>query len=178
MPGQLLKRSLLGFTDHHCAETLLSTTALMCVVVALRREPASSRRWAIAGGVSLGTYLLTWGGGVLFVAFLVAWAVMQVVVDALRGDDSEDVTRIIGPMLLIAAVMVLPWARTRPYFAYQFAALVGGTAAVLALHAGQRVARAPGVGTRTLAGRHRRRRVRGGGCLVARARRARGRVAR
>ena len=39
MPGQLLQRSVLGFTDHHCAEVLLSTTALMFVVLALKRPP-------------------------------------------------------------------------------------------------------------------------------------------
>ncbi len=50
MPGQLLQRSLLGFTDHHCAEVLLSTTALMFVVLALKTPPESfplsqSRPW-------------------------------------------------------------------------------------------------------------------------------------
>ena len=82
MPGQLLERSLLGFTDHHCLETLLSTTTMMCVVIALKRDATSARRWALAGGVSLGAYLLTWGGGVLFVAFIVAWAGLQLAVDA------------------------------------------------------------------------------------------------
>ncbi len=140
MPGQMLERALLGFTDHHCAETLLSTTAMMCAVIALRRQGHRARRWAIAGGVALGAYLLTWGGGVLFVVILVAAGVTHIVVDAVRGDDSADVTRVVGPVLIVAAAMVAPWARTRPYFAYQFAALVGGTAATWALHGGQRMA--------------------------------------
>ena len=82
----------------------------------------------------------------LFVAFIVAWAGLQLVADAVRGEDSEDVTRIIGPMLLVAAVMVAPWGRTRPYFAYQFAALVGGTIAIWAMHAVQRIGRRRGWG--------------------------------
>lgn len=114
---------------------------MMCIITALRRDAGTARRWALIGGVAFGTYLLTWGGAVLLVACLVAWASLQVVADALRGTGSEDVTRVLGPLVLVAAVMVAPWARTRPYFAYQFAALVGGTIAIWSLHALQRVGR-------------------------------------
>lgn len=141
LPSQVLQRSVLGFTDHHCLETLLSTTVMACVVLALKRDAASSRRWALAAGVVFGTYLLTWGGAVLFVAFIVVWAQVQLVIDAVRGGDSRDVTRVAGPLLLVAAVMVAPWAGTRPYFAYQFAALVGGASAIWGMHAAQRLGR-------------------------------------
>ncbi len=141
LPSQVLLRSMLGFTDHHCLETLLSTTLMACVVLALKRDGAASRRWAWAAGGVFGTYLLTWGGAVLFVGFIVVWAQVQLVTDAVRGADSRDVTRVAGPVLLVAAVMVAPWAGTRPYFAYQFAALVGGASAIWGMHAAQRVGR-------------------------------------
>jgi dolichyl-diphosphooligosaccharide--protein glycosyltransferase len=143
MPGQLLERSVLGFTDHHCAEVLLSTTALMFVVLALKVSPNASwyRTPVLAAGLVLGAYLLTWGGGVLFVAILVAWAVLQLLVDALRDGETDDVVRVVLPVLLIAAMMVLPWARTRPHFAYQLGSLVGGAMVIWALRFSRRMAR-------------------------------------
>src|SRR5262245_35493612 len=36
LPGDILKRSLAGFTDHHCAEVLLSCLALMFLVLGLK----------------------------------------------------------------------------------------------------------------------------------------------
>ena len=37
LPGQFLQRSIIGFTDHHVAETLLSTIAVMFLVLAIKR---------------------------------------------------------------------------------------------------------------------------------------------
>jgi oligosaccharyl transferase (archaeosortase A-associated) len=143
MPGQLLQRSLLGYTDHHCVEVLLSTTAVMFVVLALNGRLSASRRRAsaLAAGLALGAYLLTWGGGVVFVAILVLWAVLQQLVDAVRGGESDDVVPVVVPVLLIAAVMVTPWAGTRPQFTYQLVSLVGGAVAIWALYFSRRVAR-------------------------------------
>ena len=37
LPGQFLQRSLLGFTDHHVAEVLFSTTAVLFLILAFKR---------------------------------------------------------------------------------------------------------------------------------------------
>lgn len=37
MPGEFFFRSMLGFTDHHVAETLFSTTVLMFLIMAIKR---------------------------------------------------------------------------------------------------------------------------------------------
>ena len=142
MPGQLLQRSLLGFTDHHCAEVLFSTTAMMFVVLATKNcsGPSRSHPFALAAGLGLGAYLLTWGGGVLFVAILVAWALLQVLLDAVRNDKSDDIVRVVVPTFLIGALMVAPWARTRPAFGYQLGSLVGGAVVIWALQFSRRLA--------------------------------------
>ena len=142
MPGQLLQRSLLGFTDHHCAEVLFSTTAMMFVVLATKNCPGlpRCRTFALASGLGLGAYLLTWGGGVLFVAILVAWALLQMLLDAVCNDESDDIVRIVVPTLSIGALMVAPWAGTRPAFAYQLGSLVGGAALICALQFSRRLA--------------------------------------
>lgn len=143
MPGQLLRRSLLGFTDHHCAEVFLSTTAVMFIVLALTCRATASRRraFALAAGVALGGYLLTWSGGTLFVAIFVVWAVLQLLVDAVRGSESDDVVGVVLAVLPVAAVMVTPWAATRPYFTYQLIALVGGAVVIWVFQFGRRMGR-------------------------------------
>jgi oligosaccharyl transferase (archaeosortase A-associated) len=127
LPGQILQRSVLGFTDHHCAEVLFSTTALALVVLATsERRPARGRLFlSLAGGVALGTYLLTWGGGVLVVAVLVGWATLHIVSDQLRRVEGVVVLALL-PALLVAMAMVLPWAATRPHFGYQVMFLMTG----------------------------------------------------
>lgn len=90
LPGQLLQRSLLGFTDHHVAEALLSAAALALLGTALRRvessgealgAEASWRGMAVAAGACLALYRLfwtyAWMGALLLVATFVvvaAWA--------------------------------------------------------------------------------------------------------
>ncbi|GAH54181.1 unnamed protein product, partial [marine sediment metagenome] len=37
LPGELLNRSLLGFTDHHVAESLFATTTVLFLILAIKR---------------------------------------------------------------------------------------------------------------------------------------------
>jgi dolichyl-diphosphooligosaccharide--protein glycosyltransferase len=137
LPGQILLRSSLGFTDHHCAETLLTTTALMWLVLALDRErPRRQRlRLSAAAGVTFGCYLLTWGGGSLFVVIVVASMAATLFVQRLRGEPAEDFAATLTPAFGIAALMIAPWVGTRPFFAYDVAALAAGLAGLVVLRA-------------------------------------------
>jgi dolichyl-diphosphooligosaccharide--protein glycosyltransferase len=136
LPGALLTRSALGFTDHHCAEVLFTTLTLMCVVRAIdhTRSAKSRSHQAIAAGVSLGTYLLTWGGGALFVATLALWAGLELVVARLRDDNDSSIVHAAVPIFVLSALMVAPWAATRPFFAYDLLALAGGLATIVTLY--------------------------------------------
>ncbi len=106
MPGEFLGRSLLGFTDHHIAETLLTTTAMLFLVMAVktsqergltcdhfwRQSPAMLRRpviYGLLGGAFLTTYLVMWFGGLLFAFTVAAYFLIQSVIDHLnhRSDD-------------------------------------------------------------------------------------------
>jgi len=42
LPGQFLSRSLLGFTDHHVAETLFSTATILFLMLALRTSHSAT----------------------------------------------------------------------------------------------------------------------------------------
>jgi dolichyl-diphosphooligosaccharide--protein glycosyltransferase len=128
LPGEVLLRSLLGFTDHHCLETLLSSTVLMWLVFAL--DPASPWRrrmlFAACGGISLGAYLLTWSGGAFLVGILSGWALLHIVVERLRGSDAIEAIGMVLVSFAIAALMILPWVETTRSFANQATALTAG----------------------------------------------------
>lgn len=138
LPGQTLLRSAIGFTDHHCAETLLTTTALMWLVLAL--DEARPRRWrlrmSIACGVTFGCYLLTWGGATLFVLVIVAPFAGSLFIDKLRRKASpSEIFTALAPAFIVSALMIAPWVFVRPYFAYDLSALAGGLGGLIALRA-------------------------------------------
>jgi len=101
LPGELLGRSILGFTDHHVAETLFSTTAVMFLLMALKNARKEQMTWSdlrhprkgavikaaiygVLGGVFLGVYLASWMGALLFVFILAAFFLVQFCVDHFR----------------------------------------------------------------------------------------------
>ena len=129
-----MTRSLLGFTDHHCAETLLSTTVLMWFVLAVNAKAPRQRLWrSIAGGFTLGCYLLTWGGGSLFVLIVVVAMGLSLILRRLGLAAADDLLMIVAAAFAVAAVMVVPWITTRPYFGYGAAGLAGGVLLLFAL---------------------------------------------
>ena len=80
LPGEI-GRSLLGYTDQHIAEVLITTTLMLFVILALKSgsgvelHKPSGRRWNVLwrpllysclAGVCLGIYFLTWVGALLF----------------------------------------------------------------------------------------------------------------
>jgi len=136
LPGQIMTRSLLGFTDHHCAETLLSTTVLMWFVLAANALAPRQRLWrSVAAGITLGCYLLTWGGASLFVLIVAVAMGLVLILQRIGLAAVDDLLRIVVPAFAAAALMVVPWITTRPYFGYGVAGLVGGVLLLFALRA-------------------------------------------
>ena len=126
LPGQFFFRSMLGFTDHHAAEVLFSTIAALFLILALKRakEKGTSfshirnREWerlykpliyALLAGIALGIYIDSWIGGLLFVSIIVAYLIIQYIIDHMTG-KSTDYLCIIGvPLFLIALIIVIPF---------------------------------------------------------------------
>jgi oligosaccharyl transferase (archaeosortase A-associated) len=125
LPGEFLHRSLLGFTDHHVAEVLFSTTAVMFLIMAIKRVREReitfahflNRDWAIItkpliytllAGVFLGIYFLSWTGALLFVFIIFVYLVIQFIVDHLRHKSSDYLCIVSTPLFLIAFLMLLP----------------------------------------------------------------------
>lgn len=125
LPSEFLHRSLLGFTDHHVAETLFSTVCILFLIMAIKRAREReisfahilSREWSVItkplvytllAGLFLGIYLLTWQGALLFIFIIFVYLVIQFIVDHLRHKSSDYLCIVSTPLFLIAFLMLLP----------------------------------------------------------------------
>lgn len=127
LPGQFLWRSMLGFPDYHITETLFSATAIMFLILALKNSKqkevsfatvqkkgrATLRRpllYASLAGVALGLYLLTWAGAGLFIFIIFVFAVVQHVIDHLRGRTTDYICIVgVASFLIALLMMAISW---------------------------------------------------------------------
>jgi dolichyl-phosphooligosaccharide-protein glycotransferase len=124
LPGEFLGRSIIGFTDQHVAETLLSTTAVMFLVFAVKsarlRELSLAHirhmRWdkvllpglySILSGLLLGLYIFSWQGALLVVFTIALFFVFQFINDHLHGRSTEYLA-IVGTLLFLISLLFLP----------------------------------------------------------------------
>lgn len=87
LQGDLLARTSLGFTDHHCLEALLPIVALCCIVYALK-----DKMWlTLVAGISLGLYALAWRGAALFLTGMCLFMVVQSIISHYNKQKSTNV---------------------------------------------------------------------------------------
>ncbi len=123
LPGEFLFRTLLGFTDHHAAEILFSTTIVLFLILAVKSakqkdvsfDSLRRRDWAILRepliysvltGIALGLYLLSWTGGAFFIFIIFIFATLQYVIDHLRGRPTDYLCVVSVPVFLVALVLI------------------------------------------------------------------------
>lgn len=124
LPG-FLPVSSLGFTDHHVAETLFTTVTILFLILAIKSakqrhltfKHLKHRDWAIIkkplihsllAGISLGIYLLTWAGGLLFVFLIFVYFIVQFIIDHTRGENTDYLVVLGTLSMLIVSVISLP----------------------------------------------------------------------
>ncbi|WMW24316.1 oligosaccharyl transferase, archaeosortase A system-associated [Methanolobus sediminis] len=123
-PGQFLSRSLIGFNDHHIAETLLTTIVAMFMIMALKiafENPISfedfkkknydafklSVPYIVLAGFTLGAYSLAWYGAIFFSFIIGIYITVQHVINHIHKRPT-DYLAIIGVIIFsIALIMVL-----------------------------------------------------------------------
>ncbi len=150
IPSQFLLRSLLGFTDHHVAETFFSTLIILFLILAVKRAKEKeisftslrNRDWksvkkpliySLLAGIALGCYLLSWVGGGLVVLVIFIFLLIQYLVDHIRG-RSTDYLCIVGVLsTFIALVMIVPFRVVLAEGNLYSAALLAGILALLVL---------------------------------------------
>ena len=123
-PGQFLTRSLVGFSDHHVAETMMMALAALALLVALdvamrdkpiwelfgAREFGALRPtlfWSALAGIGAALYIWVWPPGVFFVGILGVFFGIAMFVQYVRS-VSPDHLGIVGVTTgLVAAVVTL-----------------------------------------------------------------------
>lgn len=141
MSGEFISRSILGFTDQHIAETLLTTVTMLFLILAIRRASQGGlsyshlkqRQWkvlakpaiySLLAGLFMGLYIFTWTGALLFVFIISVYFVIQFVIDHLRGRTS-DYLGIVGTIFfLISLIICLLISSSTLYLSSMLIALV------------------------------------------------------
>ncbi len=125
-PGQFLQRSLIGFTDHHVAESLFSAFFMMFFMLAiitakkkeLRFEDVLNKNvavikepliYSLIAGVMYSAYQLSWPGASLFLLVTLIYAVIQYVLDNFRGESSDYLGFTGMTTFLVSAILILPF---------------------------------------------------------------------
>ena len=141
LPGEYMGRSILGFTDHHVAETLFTTTTMMFLILAIKtsRERGltfnhlQSRDWPIISkpivysllaGLFLGIYLITWIGALLFVFIIAVYFFIQFMIDHLRRQSTDYLVPVGASLFLTALIIYLLFSRSVLSWASLFIALL------------------------------------------------------
>ncbi|MBI2288638.1 MAG: oligosaccharyl transferase, archaeosortase A system-associated, partial [Chloroflexi bacterium] len=122
LPGEFLGRSILGFTDHHIAETLFTTVAMLFLILAIKT--ASQKQltfshlkcldwstsakpiiYSLLAGIFLGIYIFTFTGALLFVFLIFIYFVIQFIIDHLKS-KSTDYLCVVGITFFAIALLI------------------------------------------------------------------------
>lgn len=126
LPGEFLARSLLGFTDHHVAEVLLSTITVLFFVKALKsagrdlsfrqlftkdgRDFKNTLIYSLLAGIALASYILSWTAALLLIFVLFFYMVIQYIICHLRNEPSDYLCLITTFSFLLALIIIIPFS--------------------------------------------------------------------
>lgn len=108
-----LFRSLLGATDHHQAEVLFSSLAILFLILTFKSEKDLKKKqfwvYAILTGIALGLYFLVWVGALLFLFIFFVSIISYYLIEYYLG-HSYDWILILGSIVfLITLTMIVPF---------------------------------------------------------------------
>ena len=123
-PGAFLTRSTAGQFQHHVAEVLFMSIAILAMIVALRVaerdrpiwELVDAREWeplkspakySLLAGVALSLYLWTWPPGVMLLGILGVFFAVHLCIEFLRGVSPDHVAFVGAISLTIPALFML-----------------------------------------------------------------------
>lgn len=149
-PGTFLRRSTVGMLQHHVAEVLFMSLAVLAMMVALRvakrerpayeqltdRDLAGLKRplgYSALAGVALAVYIWAWPPGVVLIGIFGVFFAISLAVDYCRG-VSPDHAAFVGAVALavagvFTALLVEEWSTSVTSFGYLQPLLAFGVAA-------------------------------------------------
>ena len=109
-----LHKSLIGVTDHHFAEVLFSTLAMLFLILALisqRKTGLDRKFWLFVflTGFSLGLYFLTWAGALLFLFIIFIFIISYYLIETFSGRICHWILTAGIIIFLITLVMISPF---------------------------------------------------------------------
>lgn len=148
IPGQFLSRSILGFTDHHVAETLFSTATIACFIIAskkareldIRYSDIINKNWnkikepiiySVLAGVMYAFYQLSWPGAPIFGMIIVVAATIQFIADHVRNNNTEYLAIVGIIMFLTEMLLILPYTHPEMGFSTFYYSLFHPVVALL-----------------------------------------------
>ncbi len=141
LPGEFLGRSILGFTDNHVAESLFTAVVIMFLVLAIKTagqrqltfSHLKNRDWAmirkpliysLLAAISLGIYIFTWLGALLFVFIIFLFFIIQFIVDHLKHKSTDYLCFVGVIFFFVAIIMALSISSSMLYIASLLIALL------------------------------------------------------
>lgn len=128
MPGELLSRTLLGYTDHHSAEIFFTTYFAMFFILAIKNgrqftyDVLAKRQFHVASrhipysfmaGLFLGFYLITWQGALFFIFIIFIFFIIQFINDYLHGFPSDYLSKIAITCFLFSLLIFVAVSREK-----------------------------------------------------------------
>jgi oligosaccharyl transferase (archaeosortase A-associated) len=147
LPTAYFSFSSLAAVDHHIAEVLFSTTAILFLILALKSAGANQvsfssfkspvRKalikpiiYAVLCGIALGLYLLTWVGGLLFVFLIFCYFVLMFIIDYLKHQNTDYHTILSVPVFLVPLLVIAPFLNQLAYANLEVMSLAIGVVTV------------------------------------------------
>lgn len=131
LPTEFLHRSRLGNADHHTFEVFSILGILLFLFLARKYK-----RWylALVSGVFLGLGLWTWHGGLLFVAILGVWYVVEGLIKHFRRESTFGISRDFFLVVLTGCTIILPYYIMVPSPKVYLTAFLGALVLPVALY--------------------------------------------
>lgn len=115
--------SFLGYADHHVAETLLSTAAYLCFIIAMKRlrqnnitfnnfkeNILKNSLFPVLAGIILSLSIFTWDGAPIFIGLIGLYIPVQFVLDRKFGRDCSYLLITGGITFLVSILIIFPVA--------------------------------------------------------------------
>lgn len=118
--GDVLARTSLGFTDHHCLEILLPVSVMCCIVYAVKKN----FHFTWLAGLLLGLYACTWKGAPIFELMLCVYIIVQSIINHFKRDGDDKIYWIMFGTNFVALCMFFLWGVYLPWSAYIFTLVI------------------------------------------------------
>jgi oligosaccharyl transferase (archaeosortase A-associated) len=131
LPGQLFQRSLIGQTDHHVVEALLTACVMLFLLRALSDDGGMRVGDAVVAGCFLGAYLLAWSSGSFLVLILLIGMLLVIAFAIFWQTNPAPAARALAIAFAIAAIVSCPVALRLPSMHLVIPLLLGSAAGLL-----------------------------------------------